>query len=122
MSTFVAEDADRLRSEHEELQKKYKLVSDLLTAKPNEHVEFKQFETLLNGEFREFADAESSLAEEGFTPLHAAVLSNACEVAEVLLKNGADLSASDSIGFFGKSPINYADGKTAKLLRRYAGE
>ena len=63
-STFVAEDADRLRSEHEELQKKYKLVSDLLTAKPNEHVEFKQFETLLNGEFREFADAESSLAEE----------------------------------------------------------
>ena len=63
-STLVAEDADRLRSEHEELQKKYKLVSDLLTAKPNEHVEFKQFETLLNGEFREFADAESSLAEE----------------------------------------------------------
>ena len=63
-STFVTEDADRLRSEHEELQKKYKLVSDLLTAKPNEHVEFKQFEALLNGEFREFADAESSLAEE----------------------------------------------------------
>ena len=63
-STFVAEDADRLRSEHEELQKKYKLVSDLLTAKPNEHVEFKQFEALLNGEFRAFADAESSLAEE----------------------------------------------------------
>ena len=63
-STFVAEDTDRLRSEHEELQKKYELVSDLLTAKPNEHVEFKQFETLLNGEFREFADAESSLAEE----------------------------------------------------------
>ena len=63
-STFVTEDVDRLRSEHEELQKKYKLVSDLLTAKPNEHVEFKQFEALLNGEFREFADAESSLAEE----------------------------------------------------------
>ena len=63
-STFVTEDADRLRSEHEELQKKYKLVSDLLTAKPNEHVEFKQFEALLNGEFRAFADAESSLAEE----------------------------------------------------------
>ena len=63
-STFVTEDAERLRSEHEDLQKKYKLVSDLLTAKPNEHVEFKQFENLLNGEFREFADAESSLAEE----------------------------------------------------------
>ena len=63
-STFVTEDMERLRSEHEELQKKYKLVSDLLTAKPNEHVEFKQFEALLNGEFREFADAESSLAEE----------------------------------------------------------
>ena len=63
-STFVTEDVDRLRSEHEELQKKYKLVSDLLTAKPNEHVEFKQFEALLNGEFRAFADAESSLAEE----------------------------------------------------------
>ena len=63
-STFVAEDAARLRLEHEELQKKYKLVSDLLTAKPNEHVEFKQFEALLNGEFRAFADAESSLAEE----------------------------------------------------------
>ena len=54
----------RLSLEHEELQKKYKLVSDLLTAKPNEHVEFKKFENLLNGEFREFADAESSLAEE----------------------------------------------------------
>ena len=53
-----------LQAEHEELQKKYKLVSDLLTAEPNEHVEFKKFESLLNGEFREFADAESSLAEE----------------------------------------------------------
>jgi len=53
-----------LRLEYEELHKKYKLVSDLLTAKPNEHVEFKKFETLLNGEFRKFADAESSLAEE----------------------------------------------------------
>ena len=59
----VAEDTE-LRSEYEELQKKYKLVSDLLTAKPNEHVEFKKFENLLNEEFREFADAESSLAEE----------------------------------------------------------
>ena len=62
-SARVAEDAE-LRSEYEELQKKYKLVSDLLTAKPNEHVEFKKFENLLNEEFREFADAESSLAEE----------------------------------------------------------
>ena len=62
-SARVAEDAE-LRSEYEELQKKYKLVSDLLTAKPNEYVEFKKFENLLNGEFREFADAESSLAEE----------------------------------------------------------
>ena len=62
-SARVAEDTE-LRSEYEELQKKYKLVSDLLTAKPNEHVEFKKFENLLNGEFREFADAESSLAEE----------------------------------------------------------
>ena len=62
-SARVAEDAE-LRSEYEELQKKYKLVSDLLTAKPNEHVEFKKFENLLNGEFRGFADAESSLAEE----------------------------------------------------------
>ena len=62
-SARVAEDTE-LRSEYEELQKKYKLVSDLLTAKPNEHVEFKKFENLLNEEFREFADAESSLAEE----------------------------------------------------------
>ena len=55
---------DLLRSEHEELQKKYKLVSDLLTAKPNKHLEFEKFERLLNEEFRAFADAESSLAEE----------------------------------------------------------
>ena len=55
---------DLLRSEHEELKEKYKLVSDLLTAKPNKHVEFEKFERLLNEEFRAFADAESSLAEE----------------------------------------------------------
>ena len=56
------------------------------------------------------------------TPLHYAALSNAYEVAEVLLKNGAYVDVSDSIGFFGKVPIAYADGKTAKLLLRYSSD
>ena len=35
--------------------------------------------------------------DNGFTPLHYAALSNACEVAEVLLKNGADVNAKATL-------------------------
>ena len=95
----------RLRLEHEELQKKYKLVSDLLTAKPNEHVEFKKFENLLNGEFREFADAESSLAEE------AAAVQRLERLAERLKELVAfpHLSAKRSIAIGG----GFSSGKSA---------
>ncbi len=98
-------DESGLRLEYEDLQKKYKLVSDLLTAKSNEHVEFKKFEDLLNGEFREFADAESSLAEEAAAVQRLERLANRLKELVVF----PHLSAKRSIAIGG----GFSSGKSA---------
>ena len=55
---------DKLKAEHGDLVQKYKLVSDLLTAKSSENEAFEKFKELFEGEFMDFANKESSLADE----------------------------------------------------------
>lgn len=52
------------RVEHNTLSQKYKLVSDLLDAKPGENEKFEKFKKLFKKDFMDFANKESSLAEE----------------------------------------------------------
>ena len=55
---------NKLRDEHSGLSQKYKLVSDLLTAKSSENEALEKFKELFKGEFMDFANKESSLADE----------------------------------------------------------
>ena len=55
---------DKLKAEHGDLVQKYKLISDLLTAKSSENEAFEKFKELFDGEFMDFANKESSLADE----------------------------------------------------------
>ena len=55
---------NNLSEEHDTLSQKYKLVSDLLYAKPGENEKFEKFKKLFKKDFMDFANKESSLAEE----------------------------------------------------------
>ena len=55
---------DKLCEKHVDLDQKYTLVSNLLTAKSSENKVFEEFKKLFEGEFMDFANKESSLAEE----------------------------------------------------------
>ena len=58
------QDFDKLSEKHDSLDQKYKLVSNLLSAKRSENEAFKKFKELFEGRFMAFANEESSLAEE----------------------------------------------------------
>ena len=57
---------------------------------------------------------------EGLTPLHRAAYRGHKEVAELLIAKGADVNAK--AGSQGKTPLNYAEGETAYLLRKHGGK
>ena len=60
----LGEEHDQLRGEHENLSQKYGLVSNLLKAKRGENEKFENFKNLFEKDFMDFANKESSLAEE----------------------------------------------------------
>ena len=55
---------------------------------------------------------------EGHTPLHMAVDWGYKEIVELLLVNGVDVNAKDE---FGDTPLDWADGEIADLLRKHGG-
>ena len=55
----------------------------------------------------------------GLTPLHFATFNGHKEIAELLIANGADVNAND-IG--GGTPLDYANGVVANLLRKHGGK
>ena len=57
-------DLTKARHNFDELDQKYKLVSDLLTPKSSENEAFVKFKKLFDEEFMDFANEESSLADE----------------------------------------------------------
>jgi ankyrin repeat protein len=56
----------------------------------------------------------------GWTPLHLAVQEGHMEVVELLIANGADVNAVDVL--LGWTPLDYAEGETAALLRKRGGK
>jgi ankyrin repeat protein len=56
----------------------------------------------------------------GWTPLHLAVQEGHMEVVELLIANGADVNAVDVL--LGWTPLDYAEGETAALLRKHGGK
>ena len=57
------------------------------------------------------------------TPLYAAALGGHKEIAELLLANGAGVNAIIvSAPFQGKTPLDWANGETADLLRKHGGK
>ena len=57
-------DLTKARHNFNELDQRYKLISDLLTPKSSENEAFEKFKKLFDGPFMAFANEESSLAEE----------------------------------------------------------
>jgi len=65
------------------------------------------------------ADVNAKGGDVGLTPLHFATFNGHKEIAELLLANGADVNAND-IG--GGTPLDYANGVVANLLRKHGGK
>ena len=59
--------------------------------------------------------------KQGWTPLHFAAQFGHKEVVELLIAKGADLNAKDDDDD-GKTPLDYADGEIADLLRKHGGK
>ena len=57
--------------------------------------------------------------EEGETSLHWAALDDHKEIAELLIAKGADVNEKD---MYEKTPLDYADGEIADLLRKHGGK
>ena len=65
----------------------------------------------------------NSKNDRGMTPLHQAALGGHKEIAELLLANGAGVNAIIvSAPFQGKTPLDWANGETADLLRKHGGK
>ncbi len=57
----------------------------------------------------------------GLTPLHMAARSHK-EIVELLIANGADVNVKDNNQFVGETPLDWADGELAELLRKHGGK
>ena len=57
----------------------------------------------------------------GMTPLHIAAEGGHKEIAELLIANGADVNAKN-LDFGDDTPLDYAGGETADLLRKHGGK
>ena len=62
---------------------------------------------------------DSSWGSWGETPLQLAARYSHNEIVELLIDNGADVNAKDEIG---ETPLDYAEGETADLLRKHGGK
>jgi ankyrin repeat protein len=58
-------------------------------------------------------------AEDGWNALHSAASFDYKEIAELLITNGADVNTIDVDG---ETPLDYAKGETANLLRKHGGK
>ena len=67
----------------------------------------------------EDADVNAKDKAPGGTPLHNAADEGHKEVIELLIAKGADVNAQ---GFDGETPLDWADGETADLLRKHGGK
>jgi len=65
------------------------------------------------------ADVNAMDELEGLTPLHLAAAWGHKEVVELLIDKGADVNAMDDTG---RTPLDYAEGETADLLRKHGGK
>ena len=65
------------------------------------------------------ADMNAKDANVGWTPLHYAAFNGHKEIAELLIAKGADVNAKDE---HGETPLDYANGVVANLLRKYGGK
>ena len=58
----------------------------------------------------------------GRTTLHLAAAGGHMEIVELLIAAGADVNAKDNYGDYGKTPLSYAKGEIADLLRKHGGK
>ena len=65
------------------------------------------------------ADMNAKDANVGWTPLHYAAFNGHKEIAELLIAKGADVNAKDE---HGETPLDYANGVVANLLRKHGGK
>jgi cytohesin len=65
------------------------------------------------------ADVSAKGGDVGLTPLHFATFKGHKEIAELLIAKGADVNAND---IDGGTPLDYANGVVANLLRKHGGK
>jgi cytohesin len=65
------------------------------------------------------ADVNAKAGDAGSTPLHWAVQQSHNEIVQLLIAKGADVNAKHGDG---ETPLDYADGETADLLRKHGGK
>ena len=65
------------------------------------------------------ADVNAKDDEFGTTPLHLAVQETHKEIVELLIAKGANVNVKDDGG---KTPLDYAEGEIADLLRKHGGK
>ena len=58
--------------------------------------------------------------KHGWTPLHYAACDGHKEIAELLIAKGADVNDMDALS--GWTPLDYANGEIADLLRKHGGK
>jgi predicted component of type VI protein secretion system len=71
---------------------------------------------------KQHLDAGTDVNAKGWgewTPLHVAAVEGQKETAELLIANGADVSAKNR---YGKTLLDFAEGETADLLRKHGGK
>jgi hypothetical protein len=94
-----------LELEHDLLKTKHDLVSNILSADPELNVSLRRFRHILNNEFMEFANDESSLAEEA----KAIMMLKAVEKELELIASFADIYNKNIIAIGG----GFSSGKSA---------
>jgi len=66
--------------------------------------------------------ADVNAQSEMGTPLHFAAAFGHKEIAELLIAKGAGVNAKSDDGDWAETPLDWADGETADLLRKHGGK